>query len=165
MGGNCWKLLHSPANDNAAIAVHLVGCSNVVRQTDKVHVVVDGKLAGLGIVELHTDRTVDILVFHQSGAGSSVGIYQTIDTEVAVMGPFTAIAAIQVLCLAVLSNTGIDCVVTPLPHETAAQDVVGLDELPVILQVARAIAHGVCIFAHQKRFVRVRVQIPLQTLY
>ena len=113
---------------------------------------------------MHTDRTVDILVFHQTGAGSSVGIYQTINTEVAVMGPFTAITAVQVLCLAVLSNTGVDCVVTPLPDETAAHDVMLLDELPVVFQVAGAVAHGVCIFAHQEGLVRVGVQITLQTL-
>ena len=62
---------------------------------------------------------MDILVFHQAGTGGSVGIDQTVDTEVAIMGPFAAVAAVQVLCLAVLSATGIDCVVTPLPDETA----------------------------------------------
>ena len=164
MGGNCRKLLYSPAGNDSAIAVYLVGCGHVVRQTHKVHIIVDSQLAGLEIKGLDTDGTVDILVFHQAGAGSSVGIYQTIDTEVAVMGPFTAISAVQVLCLAVLRNTGVDCVVTPLPDETAAHDVMLLDELPVVFQVAGAVAHGVCIFAHQEGLVRVGVQITLQTL-
>ena len=41
VGGNCRKLLYSPADNDSAIAVYLVGCGNVVRQADEVHVVVD----------------------------------------------------------------------------------------------------------------------------
>src|SRR5699024_1341029 len=130
-----------------------------------VHVVVDGQLAKLGIVSFNTGRTVNILVFHQAGAGSSVGIDQTVDTEVAVVRPLTAVAAVQILCLAVLGYTCVNCVVTPLPDEAAAHDVVILDELPVVFQVAGAVTHGVCIFTHQEGLVGVGVQVALQALH
>ena len=162
---NCGNLLDLAAGHDLTVAAHFVSSGDVVRQADEIHIVVDSQLASLGIIGFYTDRTMNILIFHQAGAGGSVGINQTVDAEVAVVGPLTAVAAVQVLCLAVLCDAGVDCVITPFPDEAAAHDVVILDELPVVFQVAGAVAHGVCVFAHQEGLVGVGVQIPLQALH
>ena len=162
---NCRELFDLAAGDDDAITAQLISSGDVVGQADKVHIVVDGQLTSLSIVGLDADGAMDILVFHQAGAGGSVGVNQAVHAEVAVMGPFTAVAAVQILCLAVFSDTGIDCVVTPLPDEAAAHNVVILDELPVIFQIAGAVAHCVCVFTHQEGLIGVRVQVALQALH
>ena len=162
---NCGQLFDLAAGDDHTVTVDFVSSGSIFRQRNKVHIVMDDQLAVLCIIVFDTGRTMDILILHKAGTGSSVRENQAIDTEVAVVGPFTAVAAVQILGLAVLSNTGIDSVVTPLPNETAAHNVVVLDELPVIFQIAGAVAHGMGVFAHQERLVRVGIQIPLQAFH
>ena len=162
---NCGELFNLAAGYNLTIAVDFIGSGSIVRQGNKVHIVMDGQLTGLGIVMLDTGRTMNVLILHQTGAGSSVREHQAIDAEVAVMGPFAAVTAVQILSLAILGDTGVDSVVAPLPNEAAAHNVVFLDELPVIFQIAGAVTHGVRILAHQEGLVRVGIQIALQAFH
>ena len=110
-------------------------------------------------------RAVDVLVLYQAGVGASVRINQTVNTEVAVVGVFAVVAAVEVLGLAVFRLACVNGVVTEFPHKTAAHLVICLDELPVVFQISGAVAHGVGIFAHQKGLVGLGVNIVLQALY
>ena len=46
-----------------------------------------------------------------------------------------------------------------LPHEAAAGSVIGMDNLKVIFQVSRTVAHGVAVFAHHKGLASVLFKI------
>ena len=156
--------IHLTALDYLAVAIDFITDGQVVIHGHEVHVVMEGNNAGFLIELLDTDRTVHILILHHAGMGAAVGIHKTVHTEVAVVGIFTVVTAVPVHRLAVFCLALVDCVVTPLPDKAAAHDLVGLNELPVVFQIARAVAHGVGVFAHQVGLVRVAVHILLQSL-
>ena len=83
---------------------------------------------------------------------AAVGIYHTVDAEVAVgrSAVFTVIAAVRPVFAAV-SGLGGKSLVYPIPDATALQDGILLDDVPVILEVTQAVPHGMGVFAENER--------------
>ena len=105
-----------------------------------------------------------ILVLHQAGMGLAVGVNQTIHAEVAIMLGFAVITAVPVHRLAIGSFTLIDGVIAPLPHKAAAELLMGIEHLEVILQVSGAVAHGVAVFTQDHGLIGVALQIGIHLL-
>ena len=122
----------------------------ITAEVEKIHAVGDGEDAPLEILRLHPRRLISGLDLAQAGLDPAVGCDQPVDAEVAVVELFARVAAVEETGLAVLRLVGADGVVAPLPDEAAHEVVVGVDEVPVILQVAGAVAHSVAVFAQQE---------------
>ena len=157
MGCDGRDLVQLPLLHQSAVTSDLIGCGDVVLQGNKIHIVVQGHLARLLVIIHHTHRAMYVLVLQKAGVGAAVGVNQAVHAEVAVVGILTVVAAVPVHILTVGSLALIDGVIAPLPDETAGHAVVGLDELPVVLQIAGAVAHGVGVFAHQVGLVGLRI--------
>ena len=83
----------------------------------------------------------------QSRVGPAVGVYQAVHAEIAVMGILAVVSSIVVHLLALYGAPLVDGVVAPLPDHSAAGAVIGLEYLEIVLQVPRAVTHGVAVFA------------------
>ena len=59
---------------------------------------------------------------------------------------------------------GFQSLVHPIPNGSTTDAGVGIDDIPVLLQVAHRIAHGVGIFAHHEGLVLHRFRILLQVI-
>ena len=83
---------------------------------------------------------------------AAVGIYYAVDTEVAV-GRGAVLAVVAAVCpvFTAVSGLGGKSLVYPVPNTAALQDGVFLDDVPVILEIAEAVAHGMGIFAEDER--------------
>ena len=92
-------------------------------------------------------RTVYIFVFQKSGVHPAVRIDQPVHAEVSVVRELAAVAAVGVDFPAVRRGSPVDGMVAPLPDKAAADAIVLLHELEIIFQIARAVAHGVTVFA------------------
>ena len=75
------------------------------------------------------------------------------------MGILVVVATVGINLFAFDGLSKVDGVIAPLPHESAAGSVVGLDNLEIILQITRAVAHGVAVLAHHKRLGAVLFKI------
>ena len=133
VGADGRDLLQLTLLHRCAVTGDLIGGGDIVLQGDKIHVVVQGHLAGLLVIVRHTHGAVHVLILHQTGVGPAVGIDQTVHTEVAVVGILTVVTAIPVHILAVRGLALINGVIAPLPDKAAAHTLVGLNELPVVL--------------------------------
>src|SRR4051812_25705530 len=92
----------------------------------------------------------DLLVFVEGRMRKPIRAQQSIATEIAVIGRVAKVATISKVELAIssfLANTLID----PIPKKAPLQARIERNRIPILLQVARAIAHGVRIFAHDNR--------------
>ena len=96
----------------------------------------------------HSQRAQHILVFQQSGMGSTVGGHQAVSAEVAVMQHLAKVAAIAITLPALLILADGGRMIAPLPHERAADALLALHQAEIILQVSRPVAHGMTILAH-----------------
>ena len=76
---------------------------------------------------------------------SAVGRDQPVDAEVTVMDGLAMVAPVQVDLPARLVASRQNRVIAPLPHEAPARVLVGENDLPVVLEVTGAIAHGVAV--------------------
>ena len=99
----------------------------------------------------------DVLVLLQAGVGRAVGVDQAVHAEVAVVGLFAEVAAVVVDVLAGDGLAHVDGVVAPLPDEAAAEVVVFVDELLVVLGVSGAVAHRVDVFAQDEGLLVVLI--------
>ena len=106
-----------------------------------------------------SERTVDVLVFEQSGMRLPVGIDQTVQAEVGVVLELSMVSAVPIHVLSCRCFALVDGVVAPLPDKTAAEGRILLRQVQVFLEVAGAVAHGVAVFHQQKRLVRIIIQI------
>ena len=147
-----------------AVAAHLVGDAQVLGQVGVVEVVVDGEQALVLVVLDDAGGTLDILELGQAGVGDAVGRDEPVDAEVAVVDGLVVVAAVELDRPAVVAGPGGDRVVAPLPHEAAAHALVGPDDLPVVLEVAGAVAHGVAVLHEDEGLVRVGVQVVADLL-
>ena len=147
--------------DEGAVTGNLIAGGQIIGQVQIVHVILQNDFAGFLIIGNDTGGPLDIFEFLQSVVGGTVGIDQAVHTEVSIVGVFSVVTAVPVHCLAVGSDALVDGMVTPLPHEAAANLVFPVDDLEVILQVSGAVAHGVAVFAHNVRLGGVIVQIFL----
>jgi len=93
--------------------------------------------------------------------GNPVGRDQPIHTEIAVVGVVAEIPAVAVAGPAFLVLSQLDRMVAPFPNKSAAQSVITLDQLLIILRVSRTVAHGVDILAQHHGLVRLTGEIIL----
>ena len=90
---------------------------------------------------------------------TAVRIDETVKAEITVVLKLPEISAVPVHGLSVPGRSLIDRVVAPFPDESSAQTGIFLDQLPVLLQIARAVSHGVAVLYEEERFFRIGVQI------
>ena len=147
-----------------AVAAHLVGDAQVLGQVGVVEVVVDGEQALLLVVLDDAGGALDVLELGESRVGDAVGRDEPVDAEVAVVDGLVVVAAVELDRPAVIAGPGGDRVVAPLPHEAAAHALVGPDDLPVVLEVAGAVAHGVAVLHEDEGLVGVGVQVVADLL-
>ena len=74
---------------------------------------------------------------------------QPVNAETAVVGLVAEIAAVGIPFLTLIRDLP-DALVHPVPDETALQTRIGLDDVPVLFEVAGAVAHRMGIFGHDE---------------
>ena len=80
---------------------------------------------------------------------TSVGINETVNTEVAVVGHITKVTAVGVARLTVSTGFERNRVIGKFP-DTAAEELIGCpDQIPVFAQIAGAVTHCMAVFAHE----------------
>ena len=70
-----------------------------------------------------------------------------------------AVAAVGVHILAVCRLAPVYGVVAPLPHKTATGGLVGVEELEVVLQISRTVAHGMAVLTQDVRLIAITIYI------
>ena len=130
--------LHTPAQQVAAQGDEVVTVGHAdVACSEGEGFEVDGLQHPLHFVEVWMGRTVS----SQQAVGAEVGVvHHAYKAHVASVGP-------DVVALLVMGGKGL---VYPVPDEAALQLVVAVDEVPVVLQIAYAVAHGVGILAEDE---------------
>ena len=127
---------------------------DIGRQIQEIQIIPYGQHAFRRIVGC-TERTVDILEFQQTCVGRSVGIDESVQTEIVVVLKFAVISAVPVHGLAVFGDALVDSMVAPFPDISAAQARVFLCQIPVFLKVSGAVAHGVTVFDQKERLLGI----------
>ena len=94
------------------------------------------------------DGLDNLLILDEAGMGVMLRRCQAIDAEVAVVGFVSEVTAVSEELNVILVFRA-NAVVGPFPHTAANQALVGVDRVPVFLEVAGAVAHGVGVFAHE----------------
>ena len=89
------------------------------------------------------NRANNILPLINTSVRCAVWIYKSIHTEVSIVRILAEVAAVTIHCLAIFSNTLINCMITPLPYKSAAEAVIFHDLLIVVLDISRAVTHCV----------------------
>src|SRR4029077_7462194 len=98
-----------------------------------------------GWVDRDPGRGEDRLGLEQPGGGGPVGEDQAVDDEVTVVHGLAEVAAVGEVRFARRRGLG-DPVVDPLPDDPAVQAGVPVEQLGVVGQAARPVAHGVAVF-------------------
>ena len=117
-------------------------------QIDKGKFVLNAEFSGKGIVCMDLDVLIDLLHLEQGGIGSSIGQHQSVAAEIAVVGFVTVVAPIGPVGLSPLP--GPQSLVDPIPDRAALQGRVAFYGVPVVLEIAHAIAHGMGILAEDQ---------------
>ncbi len=113
-------------------------------------------------VDLDPRRREHRLGLNQPGRRGAVGEDQAVDDEVAVVHGLAEVAAVGVVPFARRGEPG-DPVVDPLPDEPAVQARVPVEQLGVVGQAARSVAHGVAVLAeHHRQRATVRVVLGVR---
>ena len=147
--------------DHKTILCQFIADFHIIFQVIKIHVVVKHQLSTFFIIGNNSYRTIYILVFQQSCVYSSVRIYQSIHTEIAVMDLFSMISSISIDCLSILGSTMSNCMVTPFPDKTTTHFIVVLNHLEIIFKISRSISHAVAVLDQKEWLASVLVQIFL----
>ena len=79
--------------------------------------------------------------------GFAVRSDETVDAERSVIGLVAEIATVGEIAIA------LQALVYPVPDGSANDAGIGIDHIPIFLQITTGITHGVGIFAHHKGFV------------
>ena len=130
--------------DRLPVTRDLKGSRDKARRIREIPVIADHKEPRLRIVG-GAERAVDIFVLEETRVGRPVRVDQAVQTEIAVMLELPVVAAVGVHGLAVRGGALTDRVVAPLPDKTAAKARVCFREVPVLLKITRAVAHGVAV--------------------
>ena len=100
------------------------------------------------------NRANNILPLINTSVRCAVWIYKSIHTEVSIVRILAKVAAITIHCLAIFSNTLVNCVITPLPYKSAAEAVIFHDLLIIVFDISRAVTHCVNKLTLDKWFLR-----------
>ena len=97
-----------------------------------------------------------IYLFHfkQRGLRGSVGLNDTVEDKVAVVGYVAEVAALRPFDRAVVFNL-FDALIRKVPDKPACESVVSQKFFPVIVEVSETVVHRVCVFAKYERLVAV----------
>ena len=112
----------------------------------------------MALVERHI--LIDLLQLIELGAPRAVGIDDTIVDEVALVGSVGIVVTCAVLVEAVLHEVTAhdilrshDRLVDPVPYATTDAILAALEDVPVLLEVAQRVAHGVVVLTHEERLL------------
>ena len=83
--------------------------------------------------------------------GLTVGVNKAVAAKVMVVVFFAPVAAVAVFNLSFFGFAHYKAVVAPFPDKAAAKPVGAVEKLMIIFQVARAVTHGMAVFAQNKR--------------
>ena len=151
MGGSHY-LGQQTTLQHLTVTLYLVVTGNTILHVSEIVVVGKTNTALSGIHQFCTNRAVGVLNFQQAQTGSAIRIYQTIHTEVAVVGELTKVAAVEELRLTGLGGTGVYTMVTPFPNKAAYEAVILHNQIPIFFGLSGAITHGMNIFAQNIGF-------------
>ncbi|CCZ92732.1 uncharacterized protein BN751_01858 [Coprococcus eutactus CAG:665] len=151
--------INIPGCNHLSITSDFIAHSEVIPYVSEIQIIVQRQNSVCPIIVSDPYRAVDVLEFKKSCVWSAVRIHQTIHTEVAVVDSLTAVSTVGVHILAVCRLAPVYGVVAPLPHKTATGGLVAVEELEVVLQISRAVAHGMAVFAQDVRFVAITIYI------
>ena len=143
--------LHRASRDFLAIAAYLPAKLTVILQVPEIHIVMYLQDAFLFLEGHHPGGTEHVPVLFQSRVGPAVRVDQSIHAEILVMGIFLMVSSIEVHLLSVDVLSLVDGMVAPLPDHAADHAVMLLEDMEIILQVPRPVAHGVAVLAEEKR--------------
>ena len=89
----------------------------------------------------------------------AVRINESVHAEVAVVRILIVVAAVCVHLFAFDRFSHVDRVVTPLPYKAAAHLLLTVDQFKIVLEISRAVAHRMAVFAHDIRLIPVLHQL------
>ena len=98
---------------------------------------------------------MDILEFQKPGVRRSVGIDESVQTEIVVVLKLAVVSAIPVHGFAVFGDSLVDSVIAPFPDISAAKTRVFLSQVPVFLKVSGTVAHGMTVFDQKERLLGI----------
>ena len=112
----------------------------------------DGDHTRFQILCRHLEGLVDLLYLIHRRMDGPVRAHQTIAAEIVLSGVDVPSAVIRPEGLAGLraGDLGVDRLVRPVPDPAALEVRVLPDDVPIVLQAACAVAHGVVVFAHDE---------------
>ena len=156
--------LQRPGVHDGAVAADLVGQPGVLVEVGEIEVIADGQEPALLVVADHPSGALDVLELQEPRMRSAVGRDQPVDAEVAVMDGLAMVAPVQMDLPARLVVARQNRVIAPLPHEAPARVLVGENDLPVVLEVPGAVAHGVAVLHQDEGLVRVGAEVVADLL-
>ena len=149
-------LIFNPSLVNGfPVAGHGIGDGNIVLQVQEIHCIFQKHLSACLVEGNDPGRAVHVFKFQKPGMGRPVRIDKPVHAEVAVVRVFAVIPAVGVFFPAFFSPAKVYGVIAPFPYKSAAGAVILLYHLEIIFKIARAVAHGVAVFAHNVRLVRI----------
>ena len=151
--------INIPGYNHLSITSDFIAHSEVIPDVSEIQIIVQRQNSICPIIVSKPGRTVDILEFKQSSVWSAVRIDKAIHTEITIVDSLAVVASVGVHSLAVCRFAPVYGVVAPLPHKTATGGLVAVEELEVVLQISRAVAHGMTIFAQDVRLVAITIYI------
>lgn len=130
-----------------AVAAERPGCPMLAEVREEVLVLHDD-VPACEIEGLDVDLLVHLLQLAQLGIGRAVGFHNAVDDKVAVIGHVDEVAAVGEVgvgrrALDAIRHRAADALVHPVSDEAALEQAVRLEGVPVLLEVAQAVAHRV----------------------
>mmetsp|Transcript_34367 Transcript_34367/g.74430 ORF Transcript_34367/g.74430 Transcript_34367/m.74430 type:complete len:295 (+) Transcript_34367:1153-2037(+) len=106
--------------------------------------------------ERHRDRRLQVLAFRDGRVGNSVWEHQPVDTELSVIRRVAKVAAVQPI-------RGSVCffpqpLVDPIPNEAALKVWIGVEGVPVLVDVSGAVPHGMTVLAENDRPILLQLR-------
>ena len=101
-------------------------------------------------------RLIDVLHLVIMRMGRAIRGHESVDAEWSVVRLIAKVSAIGIIAVA------LEALIHPVPDGSATDTAVGIDHIPVLLQIAHRVTHGMSIFAHHKRLVCDSLRILTQ---
>ena len=77
---------------------------------------------------------------------------------------FFMVSSVEIHRASLQGSALVNSVIAPLPYKSAAEAVILLDHFEIILEVTRPVAHGMAVFAHDERLLRILRKIRVNVL-
>ena len=155
------RISNRAGGEYCAVHSHFVGEHEQILQIRKVHVVAQHSFSGGCIKGNDANRAKYIFKFHQPSVRGTIRVNEAIHAEIAVVRVFSVVAAVGIFFLSVNRLAKINCMVAPFPDKAAAGTVIGLDDFKIVFKIARAVAHRMAVFTHDKRLGAVSFKVSM----